>query len=89
VGDFSGDGYPDLAVVNADVFSDGSVTILYNNKSGGFPETTTGSAAGDVETVSVGTNPVSIAVGDFNGDGRLDAVMMDADAGIIIFTGRP
>jgi len=69
LGDFNGDGHPDLALAD---YVGNSVTILYNNGSGGFAATTTGSAAGDYETVSVGTEPYSVAVGDFNGDGYPD-----------------
>ena len=83
VGDFNGDGYPDLAVVNT---GGGSVTILYNNKSGGFPETANGSAAGDVETLSVGSSPRSVTVGDFNGDGYPDlAVTNFVSSSVTIF----
>ncbi len=60
VADFNRDGYPDLAVANQ---TDGTVTVYMNNGSaGGF----TG-ALGSPYTV--GKQPVSIVVEDFNGDG--------------------
>jgi uncharacterized protein (TIGR03437 family) len=69
VGDFNGDGWPDLAVVNAYSLSsqggNGNVSVLYGNGDGTF-----GAAA----NYDVGIAPDSIAVGDFNGDGRADLV---------------
>ena len=67
-GDFNGDGKLDLAVANycanpSDCGS-GSVSILLGHGDGTF------SAA--AISPAVGTNPDSIVVGDFNGDGKLD-----------------
>ncbi len=57
VGDFNGDGNPDLAVAN---FGDNNVSILLGNGAGGF---------GAATNFAVGIYPQSVAVGDFNGDG--------------------
>ncbi len=67
-GDFNGDKKPDLAVVN---FNDNSVTILLNNGSGGF-------TAATGSPIPVGSQPVCVAVGDFNGDGKLDLVIANS-----------
>ncbi len=69
VADFNNDGYPDIAVTNA---GDGTVTVLLNNgAAGGFTR-----AAGSPYTV--GTNPSSIAVGDFNQDTYPDLAIANA-----------
>jgi hypothetical protein len=67
VGDFNGDGIPDLAIVNSGngYSPDGSVTILLGNGDATFR--TAGS-------FPAGTNPGSVAVADFNGDGKDDIV---------------
>ncbi len=62
VGDFNGDGIPDLATAD---YSSNSVTVLLGNGSGGF-------SAALGSPFPVGTNPESVAVGDFNGDGIPD-----------------
>jgi hypothetical protein len=62
-GDFNGDGKLDLATAN---FSSNNVSVLLG--------TGTGSFGGFVAKTdfAVGTNPESVIVGDFNGDGKLD-----------------
>src|SRR5947209_5068 len=62
MGDFNGDGRRDLAVAN---WGSNTVTILLGNTSGAFTQ-----ASGS--PITVGTAPQSVAVGDFNGDGRPD-----------------
>jgi hypothetical protein len=60
VGDFNGDGKPDLAISN---LGSNTVSILLNNGDGTFKPHV------DYPT---GTYPGEIATGDFNGDGKLD-----------------
>src|SRR5262245_32475521 len=66
VGDFNGDGQQDLAVANLGnpITGDGaSVSVLLGSGTGTF-QSAAPYAAGDA--------PASVAVGDFNGDGRPD-----------------
>jgi hypothetical protein len=65
VGDFNGDGKPDMVVVNS---GSGTMSSLTGSGTGTFV-----AKAG----VSVGSNPYAVAVGDFNGDGKLDVVITD------------
>ena len=62
VGDFNDDGNLDLAVAN---YTDGTMTVLLGNGDGTF-------TAASGSPVTVGSDPMSIAIGDFNGDGKLD-----------------
>jgi hypothetical protein len=64
VGDVNGDGLLDLAVAN--YVSSGTVSVLLGNGDGTFRTTHISYVAGG--------SPSSVAVGDFNGDGWLDAV---------------
>jgi hypothetical protein len=68
VGDFNGDGIPDLAVANGWPTTGNTVTILLGDGKGGFTEASSPAA---------GEGPVSLAVGDFNGDGKLDLAVAD------------
>jgi hypothetical protein len=68
IGDLSGDGRPDLTTANS---GSGNVTVLLGNGSGGF------SAAGG-SPFAVGSTPVSVAIGDLNGDGRPDVASANA-----------
>lgn len=62
VGDFNGDGKLDLATAN---LGSNNVTVLLGNGMGGF-------AAATNSPFAAGTGPLPIAVGDFNGDQKLD-----------------
>src|SRR5262249_2731082 len=76
VGDFNNDGKPDLAVVNHGPFSTSTSqstrSVLLANGDGSFqPAITT-----NIVNSGVGNgNAVSVAVGDFNRDGRLDVAL--------------
>jgi hypothetical protein len=79
VGDFNGDGIPDLAVANRD---SNTVTVLLGNGTGGF-------APAPGSPIAVGSAPLSIAVADFNGDGKLDlAVANSASVTILLGNGN-
>jgi hypothetical protein len=63
VSDFNGDGKPDLALANDDFATGGSVTVLLGNGDGTFQAPT---------NYTAGANPFSVAVADFNGNGKAD-----------------
>jgi hypothetical protein len=68
VGDFNGDGVPDLAVASGDIAGPSTVTVLLGDGSGGFA-----ASMGSPYTVGGVDSAVdAIVVGDFNGDGNLD-----------------
>jgi hypothetical protein len=83
VGDFNGDGRQDLAVTEFGTDSScqdrGSVWVLLGDGSGNFSAGT---------NVRDGINPRSVAVGDFNNDGRQDlAVANGSSDNVSIFLG--
>src|SRR5262245_43406680 len=62
VGDFDGDGKPDLATANSGGLS-GNVSVLLGKGDGTFKTAV---------NYGAGRHPFSVAVGDFNGDGKPD-----------------
>ncbi len=81
VGDFNGDGVLDLAVAGEDDLTDyGRVLVLLGNGDGTFQSPL---------TVAAGDDATSIAVGDFNGDGKPDlAVANDAFNDVWVLLGN-
>ncbi len=84
VGDFNGDGIPDIAVgiSNGPSFA-GTLVVLLGNGDGTFK-------AAPGTTVPLGGTPISIAMADFNGDGILDLALANfgsSNANILLGNG--
>lgn len=73
VGDFNGDGNPDL-VVGDQKDSSNKISVLLGTANGIF---------GNANSYTVGTTPASVAVGDFNKDGKLDLVAANRNSNSI------
>ena len=65
VGDFNDDGKLDIVTANQGAYYSGTLSVLLGNGDGTFQP---------AEYFSAGVNPQSVAVGDFNHDGKLDLV---------------
>jgi hypothetical protein len=81
VADFNGDGIPDLAVANSNAFNRGSpsVSVLLGQGDGTFRQ---------LADYDVGPHPISLAVGDFNGDGRPDLAVVATDHTVGVLLGN-
>jgi hypothetical protein len=87
VGDFNGDGFPDLAVADqGDSFGNGQgVRVLLGQGDGTFLP---------AQSYPTGSAPSSVAVGDFNGDGKPDLAVAnhgesnDNGAGVSVLLGK-
>jgi len=83
-GDFNGDGRTDLAVANSGAVNSGDndVSILLGNGDGTFQNQV---------TYAVGSYPVALVTGDFNGDGRTDLAVANSgsnDVSILLGNGN-
>ena len=77
--DFNGDGKLDLAAAN---YTDGTVSILLNNGNTSFFSAVSYSLGKDSKGHN-DKNPKSIAVGDFDGDGKLDLAAANYNDGTV------
>ncbi|GAA0709782.1 VCBS repeat-containing protein [Dokdonella soli] len=68
IGDFDGDGFPDLAVANV---NDGSIAVLRDRTVGN------GGFWGALTFTGGLSQPIAIAVGDFNRDGKPDFIVVN------------
>jgi outer membrane protein assembly factor BamB len=67
IGDFNGDGHPDLAVADFVPYMAGTVSVLLGNGDGSF---------GPANAYTTGIGTVAVATADLNGDGHLDLVVL-------------
>jgi len=74
IADLDGDGKPDLAVAN---YGDNTVSIYRNTATSG--SITTGSFASKVD-FATGSNPIRVAIGDLDGDGKPDLAVANYGA---------
>lgn len=78
VGDFNGDGKLDLAITTpGSMNSLSEISVLYGNGDGSFQ---------NPKTYTVGGVPNSIAVGDFNNDGKPDLAVLSQNRKLTILT---
>ena len=70
VGDFNGDGKPDLAVADS---TTATVSILLGNGDGSFQPQV---------PYKVGKDPIAVAAADLNGDGKVDLAVSAEESGI-------
>jgi FG-GAP-like repeat len=84
VGDLNGDGNPDLAVVESEGNSIGSLHLFLGDGTGSFH------VGGSYR---LGVEPTSVAIADFNGDGNLDVAVANSNhfkksGSVMVFTGN-
>ncbi len=85
VGDFNGDGILDLAVLDISSSSQPILQILLGNGDGTFLST---SDAPGGASPTVWNPPITMATGDFNGDGILDLAFVDQSGSLDVLLGN-
>ena len=74
IADLNEDGIPDIVVANNIASSSGALNVLLGTGSGNFASPS---------TLVVGAGPVSMAIGDFNGDHHADVALLQAGSNMI------
>ena len=74
--DFNGDGFTDLAILNQ---GDASVTILLNNRAGGFTR---------MPSLDVGMKPTDMVLSDVDQDGSPDLLISNESGDLLVLRGR-
>ena len=77
IGDLDGDSKPDLAVANS---SSDNVSILRNTSSSGSISSSSFAAKVDFTT---GSGPLSVAIGDIDGDGKPDLAVANSNSNTV------
>ena len=77
IGDIDGDGRPDLALTN---YGNSTVSVLRNTSASG---SITASSFAPKEDFGIGANPFSVAIGDVDGDGKLDLATANYGSGTV------
>ncbi len=72
IGDLDGDGKPDLVVTNTNTTT---ISILHNTSTAGNIDASSFAAPIDF---TVGTNPISVAIADVDGDGKPDLLVANS-----------
>jgi FG-GAP-like repeat/FG-GAP repeat len=78
VADFNGDGKADLAIANN---GSNNVTVLLGDGNGGF-------TAATGSPFPAGNGPASLAVADFNGDGKADLAVVNSTSNGLVLLGN-
>ncbi len=79
VGDLNGDGRPDLVVASLAPFPTGAVSVLLQNPSPAAPGT-----FGTATSYPGFGQPLSVAIGDLNGDGHPDIAVADGTSATVM-----
>ncbi len=78
-GDVNHDGWTDLLATQPFIGFNGVLYVLLNDQKGGFT----------LKTIKDAQGPAAVMLGDFNGDGNLDAVVMETEsASVYLGDGR-
>jgi hypothetical protein len=87
VGDFNGDGDPDLAVANLNGFTTSAISLYVGGPGGSF---TSVAGIGPFPGGLIPATPQSLSVADFNGDGDADiAAVLPRDNAVAVLPGGP
>jgi FG-GAP-like repeat/PASTA domain/FG-GAP repeat len=85
IGDLNGDGKPDLATANADSYT---VSVLLNRGDGSFKRKLDYAAGTQPICFGCLSQPLSVAIGDLNGDGKPDLATANYGGSVSVLPNR-